>query len=272
VNVHGVIVGEASGSGRVADEASFIKSVDRVRVDPAALGLALHIDSRGGSALASARMLHAVRRCARDKPVVAYFADVAASGGYMIGVGAHEIVAHGLSLTGSIGVVAARVVLAPLFERLGIDWETLKRGARADMLSPVQRMDETQRSAFMAELEEHYASFVAAVAEGRNKSVDEIEAVARGRVWTGRAAVARGLVDAEGGFQDALDRLRQRVGPRGSTAPPKLVSVSVAPKLPSFVAPSAQAAGLLLADYGRELAQLCADKRRDRVWAWAPFY
>lgn len=272
VNVHGVIVTEPAAAGRVADETSFIKSVDRVREDPRALGLALHVDSRGGSALASARMLHAVRRCAEQKPVVAYFNDVAASGGYMIGVGAHEIVAQPLSLTGSIGVVAARLVLSPLFERVGVDWTTLRRGARADMLSPLRTMDESARAAFTAELEEWYASFVEAVAEGRKKSADEIDALARGRVWTGRAAVRHGLVDVEGDFESALARLRERVGPQAAGAAPRLVSLSATPKLPPFVSPAAEFAELLLADYGRELAYLYANASQDRIWAWAPVY
>lgn len=272
VNVHGVIVGEGPASGRVADEASFIKSVTKVREDPRALGLLLHIDSRGGSALASARMFHEVKRCASDKPVVAYFNDVAASGGYMIGVGAHEIVAQPLTLTGSIGVVAARIVLAPLFERLGIDWTTLKRGARADMLSPLHAMDDGAKAAFTAELEEFYASFVEAVAEGRKKTVDAVEALARGRVWTGRAAVVNGLVDAEGDFDGALARLRERIGPRASGARARLVSVSVPPKLPPLVSSAAEVANVLLADYGRELAHLFQDPRQDRFWAWSPVF
>jgi protease-4 len=234
--------------------------------------MVLHVDSRGGSAMASGRMLHAVRRCAEKKPVVAYFNDVAASGGYMVGVGCHEIVAQPLTITGSIGVVAARLVLAPLMERLGVDWATLRRGERVDMLSPHRPMSPEANEAFMLELEELYGFFVQAVAEGRKKTTDEVETLARGRVWSGCAAQRHGLVDTLGDFQVAVERLRGLVGPNAGRAEPRLVAERAAPKLQPLLNPLAEAAAWVLDDYGRELAQLSADPRGDPFWAWAPLY
>ncbi len=273
VPVHGTIVSEAVGPFPVADERSFAQRITQVRRDPRALGLLLHIDSRGGSALASARMLHEVRRCARDKPVVAYFANTAASGGYMIGVGAHEIVAESTSVTGSIGVVAARLVFESLLDRLGIRMELVKRGPRADMFSAAHFMDAATREAFQSELDEVYQRFIEQVAEGRRMSVAAVQPLAEGRVWSGARAQKHGLVDRLGTFDLALERLRERLGtPAARRAEPRLVTGKrrrlpqspIGPLVAGWLSrtPHAGWAGLMA---------LRADPRRDAVLAWAPY-
>lgn len=272
VPVHGVIASDAMGASRVADERTFNESVARVRQDARALGLVLHIDSRGGSALASARMLHEVRRCAREKPVVAYFGDTAASGGYMIALGAHEIVAQATSVTGSIGVVAARLVVQGLLERLAIRTEVVKRGARADMFSATHFMADDEKAAFAAELDEVYQSFLVQVAEGRRMSVAEVEPLARGRIWSGRAAHQHGLVDCLGDFEVALERLRTRIGTESARrAEPRLVVAKrhglPRPPLGPFVPLLAQHT---LGESALDLLALLPGLSHDRVLAWAP--
>ena len=272
VSVHGIIASEAIGGSRVADERTFSESMARVRQDPRALGLVLHIDSRGGSALASARMLHEVQRCAREKPVVSYFNDTAASGGYMIALGAQEIVAQPTSITGSIGVVAARLVVQGLLERLAIRTELVKRGARADMFSATHFMADDAKAAFGAELDEVYLRFLEQVAEGRRMSIAEVEPLAKGRIWSGKAAQQCGLVDCLGDFELALERLRARIGTESARrAEPRLVEA----RRRSLPRPPLGPLVPLLAEeafgcFGLDLLALLQDSPRDRLLAWAP--
>ncbi len=272
VPVHGVITSEPLGWSSGADEQSFASSLRRVREDPRALGLLLHIDSRGGSALASARMLHEVRRCAEKKPVVAYFSDTAASGGYMIGLGAHEIIAQPGTVTGSIGVVAARLVVQTLAERLGLRVERVKRGDRADMFSPFRFMQADVRAAFEAELDEVYRRFVEQVGRARGMSVDQVEPLAGGRVWSGEHAQRVGLVDALGDVTTAADRLRERIDmPRARSAELRLVT-SKARRLPRLeLRPRLTGFSHLVRDpIARDLMAFWCDRCIDPVLAWHP--
>lgn len=224
VDVHGAIVSEAQTSAVVAAEDALVPLFETVREDARARALLLHIDSRGGSALASARILRAVRAVSEKKPVVAYFADVAASGGYMIGVGASCIVAQPVTLTGSIGVVAAKPVFSELLAKVGISVEVVKRGDRVDMFSPARTLSTGEREAFQRELDVIYEDFLRVVAEGRGKTTEAIHEVAQGRVWSGRQAHERGLVDRLGNFEVAIDEARARVGAGGETLEPRRVT------------------------------------------------
>jgi protease-4 len=199
-------------------------ALEQAREDRKIRGVVLHVDSRGGSALASERMLHELRRLAAEKPVVACFGDAAASGGYMVALGAHAIVAQPTSVTGSIGVVAARLAVGPLLARFGINVEIVKRGDRADMFSPHRRLDDGERRRFEQLLDDTYRSFVDKVAEGRRRTTQEIEPLAGGRVWSGRDAAAHGLIDRLGGFDVALADLRARMGAGAERFEPVLVS------------------------------------------------
>ena len=143
------------------------------------------------------------------KPVVASMADVAASGGYYIAMGANRILAEPETLTGSIGVVAATVNVKGALDRLGIKVERVTRGQHALSLSPLSDPEQMVTAPWRQLLEDFYWQFVDKVAQGRQKTRAEIHAVAQGRVWTGRDAVAKGLVDELGGLQRALEVARQ---------------------------------------------------------------
>ncbi len=213
VRIHGAIAGDAGLPFRaMAFDERVIAAVRLARINPFVRGVVLHVDSPGGSALASDRMHHELAALAAEKPLVACMGDVAASGGYYVAVAAHAIVAQPTTLTGSIGVIGARVVLDPLLARLGVVTEVLARGAHARLLDPTLPMSDGERSAVEREIERIYQAFLRVVAEGRHKSVADIHVLAQGRVWTGADAHARGLVDYLGGFDVALNVLRQRVG------------------------------------------------------------
>jgi protease-4 len=196
----------------MAVEERVISAVRIARANPMVRGVVLHVNSPGGSALASDRMHHELVQLAKEKPLVACFSDVAASGGYYIAAAAHEIVAQPTSITGSIGVISARLVLAPLLEKLSVHVDVLQRGARARLLQPTLPLDEDDQRALDREIGAMYRSFVGVVAEGRKRPREEIEAVAQGRVWTGAEAHARGLVDKLGGLDVAVEAVRTRVG------------------------------------------------------------
>ncbi len=212
--LHGAIM---SGGGPLAMDERFVSAVRSARSNRRVRGVLLHIDSPGGGALASDRIHHELVLLAREKPVVAYFGNVAASGGYYAAAAAHHIVCEPTTITGSIGVVAARIVVEPLFERLGVFTETLKRGAHATLLDPFHRVDENERAVLEGELQNFYEGFLDVVARGRKRSRDDVHAVAQGRVWSGRDAKEKGLVDELGDGRDAVNVLRKRVGPAGES-------------------------------------------------------
>jgi protease-4 len=211
VKVTGTIVQERRGLGRLAERPSIVAALRRAARDPLARAVVLYIDSPGGSAFASELIHHEVQRVARKKPVVAYFGDVAASGGYYVASACHAIVAQPLTITGSIGVISAQLGLRGLLERLGVNAEVLKTSPHADMLSWARPLDAEEVRLLEAHVQELYARFLEVVAQGRGRPVEEIDPLARGRVWSGRDAHARGLVDALGGIEQALDSARARL-------------------------------------------------------------
>jgi protease IV len=213
VRVHGTIAGGGGLPFRsMAVDERVISAIRIARASPVVRGVVLHVDSPGGGALASDRIHHELVQLALEKPLVACMGNVAASGGYYVAAPAHAIVAQPTTITGSIGVIAARVVIDPLLARLGVVTEVLQRGAHARLLDPFLPLGDEDHAALDRELEHIYRAFVAVVATGRRRPVDEIEPLAQGRVWTGADAHAHGLVDKLGGFEDALEVVRVRIG------------------------------------------------------------
>jgi protease-4 len=195
--------------------------------------IVLRVDSPGGSAVASDVILRAVKR-AREQgtPVVVSMGNVAASGGYYVACGADEIVANAGTITGSIGVVYGKFVVQGLWRRLGVAWDSLQVGAQADFWSGRHAFDEAGWAKTQSLLDQVYADFTSRVAAGRALSPEAVEAVARGRVWTGTQALAHGLVDRLGGLEVAVGRARVAAG----LAEDARVRVEVVPKPRRFAA------------------------------------
>lgn len=246
ISVHGAIAMAGPMPFGSATDEKLISAIRAARKDRRVKGVILHVDSPGGSALASDRIHHELMQLRAEKPLVACFANVAASGGYYVAAAAHEIVAQPTTITGSIGVVAARVVLSPLLSKLGIVTQTVKRGARADMMDPSRPFTPDEREALLRELEGMYDAFVGIVADGRKLPVPVVRKIAEGRVWTGAAAISHKLVDALGGFDVALARVQARIGGAGASAlEPVIVRGGRSAGLP--LPPPAKAAAELLA-------------------------
>jgi protease-4 len=277
IRVHGPIASQSQLLQAGATDERVIAAVRRARSDPRVAAVVLHVDSPGGSALASDRIHHELEQLAAEKPLVACFADVAASGGYYVAAAAHAIVAQPTTITGSIGVVAVRVVVEPLLAKLGVATEVLKRGAHADTLQATRHLSDEERAAFQRELEGMYRAFVGIVARGRRRRVEDIERLAEGRVWSGQDGAREGLVDVLGGFEVACERARElakaRLGDRAKTLEPRIVQGARHPQPP--LDPPARAAQAAIAlierlspGSGAEVA-MALFGGRERVLAWA---
>jgi protease-4 len=189
---------------------TMVRAFEEASHDPKVKAIILRIDSPGGSSVASESIWRAVKRAQEaHKPVIVSMGDTAASGGYYIAAGADKIVAEPATLTGSIGVFAGKFVLAGLWDKLGITYDTLSYGHDAGIDSSLTAFTPEQKQHFTSLLDDTYRTFVARVADGRHLDPAKAEELARGRVWTGQQAKERGLVDALGGFDDAVDLAKQ---------------------------------------------------------------
>ena len=177
------------------------------------VAIVLRVDSPGGSVTASETIWREVVR-AREagKPVVVSMGAVAASGGYYVSMAADAIVANPGTITGSIGVVTGKLVTRDLKGRLGVGSDAVRTNANADAWSANAPFTEEQHAHVEAEADLFYTDFVERVARGRDLSVEAVDAVARGRVWTGADALDRGLVDELGGLRAAIRRAKLLAG------------------------------------------------------------
>lgn len=167
----------------------------------------LRVDSPGGSYTASDaiwREVHQLRE--QGRPVVASMGDYAASGGYYVAMGADEIIANPTTITGSIGVFAGKPVTRELFDKLGLKRESVESGRRAGMMRGDEGFSDDEWRVLNEWLDQVYADFTGKAAADRGMSIDELEPLARGRVWTGADALDRHLVDRLGGMDAAIER------------------------------------------------------------------
>ena len=186
------------------------KALNDAAADKSIKAIVLRVDSPGGSGLASDIIWHAVEAANQKKPVVVSMSDVAASGGYYISASASKIIAQPSTITGSIGVVAGKPVMRGFYDWLGISNEYVLRGKTAGMFRETEKFSDEERAKFEEWIKTtYYQDFVPKVAKGRNKDAQYIDSVAQGRVWTGRQAKDRGLVDEFGGLDKAIDVAKQ---------------------------------------------------------------
>jgi len=224
------VVRSGSVPGGVGSE-SYRELLRRLELDDSVRAAVLRVESPGGDSLASDLLWRSVRRLAAVKPVVASLGEVAASGGYYLACGANAIYAESATLTGSIGVVGGKLDLEGLERRLGVVREGVERGARAGLLSTSRSLTPGERAALRADLRAVYDLFLERVAEGRRMTREAVHAVARGRVWSGRRALAEGLIDGLGGPLEALAEARRRIG----LADDQPALVEVLPHAPAYV-------------------------------------
>lgn len=198
--------GEQAGSDSVVAALRVAEKSRRVGA------ILLHVDSRGGDALASDIIWREVERIRPKKPVVVLMGNAAASGGYYVSAAANYIIARKNTVTGSIGVILARPVASSLFEKLDINPVAIERGARSNLLDLSRRPSSDELSVLNKQLRNFYDGFKDRVVSGRNLEPEAVEEVAAGRVWTGAEALRRELVDDVGGFRTALEKTRELAG------------------------------------------------------------
>ncbi len=204
-----IVDGDRMGADKAASE-PFVLAMRKFADDPHVKAVVLRIESPGGSALASDRMWHAVRRVAGRKPVIVSMGDMAASGGYYVACAGSYVLATEGSIVGSIGVVGGKIVFAGMADRLGVHSDNLKRAERATWLSILTPFTGAERRQLEVLLRDTYDRFLQRVALGRKRALAQIQSAAEGRVMGGARAKKLGLVDEVGGLARALKLARER--------------------------------------------------------------
>lgn len=195
-----------SGEGdvNIIGEGSIKRSLEEARNDDDVKAIVLRVDSPGGSALTSELIWREIEITKKVKPVVVSMGNYAASGGYYIAANANRIFAEPNTITGSIGVFGMLPNMNQLGKNIGINAEQVKTHANASGYSIFEPIDENYKSYALESIEKTYATFLKRVAEGRNMSTAQVDAMAQGRVWTGMDAKKLGLVDEIGGLEAAI--------------------------------------------------------------------
>jgi protease-4 len=186
------------------------KTIRDAAEDSAIKAIILRVNSPGGSAVGSDVVWRAIQDARKRKPVVVSMGDVAGSGGYWISMGADAIVAQPSTITGSIGVVFGKFNVRGLFAWAGVNVDTAKVGANADLMSFFRSLDSHQAQLVKTWMSAVYNDFVRRVGEGRGMSFETVEPLAHGRVWTGAQAKERKLVDELGGVDAAVALAKQK--------------------------------------------------------------
>lgn len=205
----GIHLGRSGNSpvgGRSIGSDSLTAALRHVADDDKIDAVVLRVDSPGGSAVASDTIRREILRLKEAKPVVASMGDVAGSGGYFISMPCTEIVANATTLTGSIGVLAGKQVTQGGLDRLGIHRALVQTGRFAGMLTGQRGFTDEEWELLRRFLDDIYTDFTGKAAQDRGMPVEELEPLARGRVWTGAEAAQRRLVDHVGGLHDAVTR------------------------------------------------------------------
>ncbi|MBP7147782.1 MAG: signal peptide peptidase SppA [Acidobacteria bacterium] len=219
-------------AGLVAGSDTITRALRAAREDDSVVAVVLRVDSPGGSYVASDLVRREVALTREVKPVIASMGNVAASGGYFVAMQASQIVADSGTITGSIGVLAGKLVTERFWQdKLGIRFAGLQEGKNADFYSSQVPWDEADWRRMDAMLDRIYADFVAKAAEGRGIPAQELEPNAHGRVWSGKDALERGLVDSIGGLADAIELARAEAG----LDPGDAYRVVVLPRQPTLV-------------------------------------
>lgn len=198
--------------GKQAGGYSMVRAIRLAAQDKNIKAIVLHVDSPGGSALASELIWREVTRAKLVKPVIAVMGEYAASGGYYVVCNATKILAAPGTVTGSIGVFNIHANNQKLWERLGFMPETIKLSNHGDFFSPDRPLSESENVKNIESVQRIYDTFRTRVANGRGKSLEEVETLARGRVWTGLQAKENGLVDEVGTVFDAVELAQKLSG------------------------------------------------------------
>ena len=209
-------IGIVEIKGGILEAEQTIENIKLFREAEAVKAIVLRIDTPGGAVGPSQEIYRELRKTAAQKKVVASMGTVAASGGYYVAAGAHGIMANPGTITGSIGVIMGYTNFQELLRKIGLAPVVVKSGAFKDIGSPLRPMEETERELLESFILGIHRQFVQAVADGRNIPVEQVEALADGRIFSGEEAHKHGLIDRLGNFQDAIDWAAEMGGIEGT--------------------------------------------------------
>jgi len=211
--------------GELVESRPILDQLKRYEDSNSVKAILLNIDSPGGGVAVSQEIYTEIRRLRdkKDKIVVAYLSSTGASGAYYVACAANKIVANPGTIVGSIGVIAEWVNYADLMEWAKLKDVVFKTGEFKDTGSPSRALTENERKYFQGLIDDMYVQFLEAVASGRKLDLQEVRSLADGRVFTGRDAKGRKLIDEIGNLQDAVDLTAKLAGISGK---PRLIRLS----------------------------------------------
>ena len=210
-----IITGKSSMSpftGAIMGSETVVAAFREARKDSSIKAIVLRVDSPGGSAIASDLMWRETQLARKEKPVVVSMSDVAASGGYYISAGATKIVAHPATITGSIGVVAGKMVTTELYEWLGLHRDATSIGRHSGYYSDTRKYSDEEKEIYWKFMNKIYDQFTGLVATGRGMTKEAVDSVGQGHVWSGKRAKDLGLVDELGGLSKAIEIAKKEAG------------------------------------------------------------
>lgn len=210
-------IGVVDLDGVILDPGTIVPQLKKFGDDDSIKAIIIHVNSPGGGVAASEEIYRAVKRLRDEKKkrIVASISTVGASGAYYVSSATNKIFADNGSIVGSIGVIAEWVNYGDLMRWAKLKPETLKVGEFKDTGDPTREMTPAERAYMQSLIDNMYGQFVQAVADGRHAKVDDIKAIADGRVWTGQEALSMHLIDQLGDFQAAVDDTAKSVGIKG---------------------------------------------------------
>lgn len=203
IYAEGTIVGGKGNLEQIGSD-RFVRELRQLREDESVKSIVLRINSPGGSATASEAILRELLLTRQHKPVVVSMGNVAASGGYWIAAGADYIFAEESTITGSIGVFGLLPNIQTIANNHGVTWDVVKTGRLADINSNVRPKTEEELAIYQESVTQTYNLFLDKVAECRNLPRQEVDKIAQGKVWSGKEAQKKGLVDRIGGLEAAI--------------------------------------------------------------------
>lgn len=217
ININNVIGGESSSSIFEASRPSFLVQLRSAAKDPEIKALVLRIDSPGGSAGTSQELYQTVLRISeKGIPVVVSMGDIAASGGYYVAAGADYIFANGATITGSIGVIMEFVNFQELYDKIGVEFEVVKSGEFKDSGNANRSLTARELELYSDLIYDTWDQFVSDIVTARGLDREAVEAIADGRILSGRQALEVGLIDELGGLDEAIEKAKELANIQGA--------------------------------------------------------
>jgi len=195
-----------------AGDINVCNTIRQIMMDKRASGVILYVNSSGGSATASESMRNALEKLGAQKPIVVVMGPVAASGGYWVSTPAKYILAQPNSITGSIGVISGKIADSGIFEKLFMNQDAVSRGGNIRIFEPEAPFTDRERDLVWEYIQRVYNLFMERVSESRSMTIEDVDSIGAGRVWTGRQALENGLVDELGGLDQAIEKMLELTG------------------------------------------------------------